>query len=255
MFIEPHLHMPSLEFQQQSLVPKPTATSGRALALNALMLPLAEEAGVNDPSITDPSTPNERTPALGVTPYGATSTSQRIAEIECPVILSTSSSHTQTRNKPAVSSRKSKHGQTERYFCTSSNCDRSQLGRGFNRKDHLTQHLRVHKSKKRSHESDGENGQPSRDSFLEELAEERRLRLLANQENCRLQQKLENYEERMQKYEDRLDRMMNLIESHRSKQTEEIWTKGHARIIDDGKTMYSIFLLLGEGMWPALCVG
>ena len=50
-----------------------------------------------------------------------------------------------------------------------------------------------------------------------QLAEERRLRLQAQQENERLCQKLDRYEERMIKYEERLDTMMSLLKekSHR----------------------------------------
>jgi hypothetical protein len=70
-------------------------------------------------------------------------------------------------------------------------------------------------SKKRKRESEGELGCHSGDGLFEELTKERRLRLLAEQENQRLRQKMENYEGGMQKYEERLDRMMTLIEEHK----------------------------------------
>jgi molecular chaperone GrpE (heat shock protein) len=50
--------------------------------------------------------------------------------------------------------------------------------------------------------------------LFEELAEEQRLRLLAEQETQRLRQKIENYERRMEKYEERLDKMMTLLEKY-----------------------------------------
>ncbi|RFU24370.1 hypothetical protein B7463_g11968, partial [Scytalidium lignicola] len=156
--------------------------------------------------------------------------------------------HTQIQDNQIISSRNSKHGQTEKQFCIYSNCSRSQPGSGFHRKDHLDQHLRgVHKqgsvprlrakpavvlssfnsaatsetpgaflqSKKRRHRRDDPTDWQDKDELFEELAEERRLRLLAQQENNQLRQKIENYEGRMQKYEERLDRMMALFEGHK----------------------------------------
>lgn len=154
--------------------------------------------------------------------------------------------HRQIQDNQTVSFRNSKHGHTEKYFCPHSDCSRSQPGWGFSRKDHLDQHLRgPHKqdsvprlriksstvasnalnpaaisettevlvqSKKRKHGIEGETGRNKRDGLFERLTEERRLRLLVEQENQRLRQKVENYEERMRKYEERFDRMMNLIE-------------------------------------------
>jgi len=70
-------------------------------------------------------------------------------------------------------------------------------------------------SRKRKHGSEGGTGRHNGDGLFEELAEERRLRLLTEQENYHLRQKLENYEERMQKYEERLDRMMAFLEEHK----------------------------------------
>lgn len=162
--------------------------------------------------------------------------------------LNTSLVHRQAPDGQTVSSRNSKHGQTQKYFCTYSDCSRSQPGSGFYRKDHLDQHLRGrHKqnsvprlraksvavssvrnptatsettgallqSKKRKCGSEGETSRHGGDGLFEELTEERRLRLLAKKETQRLRQKIENYEERMEKYEERLDRMMTLIEEHK----------------------------------------
>jgi hypothetical protein len=159
--------------------------------------------------------------------------------------------HRQAQDNQTISSRNSKHGQTEKHFCTYSDCSRSQPGSGFYRKDHLDQHLLgTHKqnsvprlsgksaaalsscnpigaskttgallqSKKRKNGSEGETGRQNGDGLFEELAEERSLRVLAEQENHQLRQKLENYEGRMQKYEERLDRMMTLFEKHKGEE-------------------------------------
>ena len=146
------------------------------------------------------------------------------------------------------SPRNSRHSQIEKYYCPYPDCSRSRQGSGFSRKDHLDQHLRgPHKQssvsrvrakraavsssrnpaaaslsvqalsplKKRKRGGDGELDTHSLNELegehAGELAEKRRLRLLAEQENQRLRQKLEKYEERMEKYEERLDRMMTLF--------------------------------------------
>ena len=70
-------------------------------------------------------------------------------------------------------------------------------------------------SKKRKYISEEETSQYNGDGLFEELEEERRLRLLAEQENHQLRQKLENYEGRMQKYEERLDIMMPLLKAYK----------------------------------------
>lgn len=143
------------------------------------------------------------------------------------------------QKKPA---RNSKHSQTEKYLCPHDDCSRSKPGSGFNRKDHLGQHLRgphnqtlvprfrrepagnlsipepTVKSKKRKRISEAELSPYDSDDISNELAEERRLRQLAEQENERLRQRIENYEERMQKYEDRLDRMMSLFQEQKGKE-------------------------------------
>jgi len=150
----------------------------------------------------------------------------------------------QHRDQPKKSGQKSKHGQTERYICTYENCNRSKPGSGFNRKDHLDQHIRgVHKQilmprlrgasagtvnsalqeststaedaeqpKKRKRDSEDELGNDDTEHLSNELARERRLRQQTEKENQQLRRKIENYEERMQKYEDRLDRLMALLE-------------------------------------------
>jgi len=162
----------------------------------------------------------------------------------------TLSTHLQPGDEQAISPHTSKHGRAEKYFCTYSDCVRSRLGSGFYRKDHLDQHLRgPHKHnlvprlrlnsagasrarncnstptsettgafappRKRKRGTEGDVGEQREDELSEELAEERRLRLLTEQENLQLRQKIENYEGRMQKYEERLDRMMALIEQHK----------------------------------------
>jgi hypothetical protein len=156
--------------------------------------------------------------------------------------------HRQPRDGQVGPSQNSKHSQTEKYFCTYLDCIHSQPGSGFKRKDHLDQHLRgLHKqtsvqrlrakpaaasstgnptatsditaaplqSKKRKRGSEEETSESNLDKLEKELAEERRLRRLVEEDNHLLRQKLENYEGRMEKYEARLDRMMNLLEEHK----------------------------------------
>ncbi len=119
-----------------------------------------------------------------------------------------------TSNQTKVT-RNSRHSEIEQYFCRYPTCKRSQPGSGFKRKDHLDQHLRgVHKEttvsriraypavksrseasshdatagKKRKRESD-EEIELAR--IKEELAEERKLRMVVEAENKVLRQKLE----------------------------------------------------------------
>ncbi|KAL9078855.1 MAG: hypothetical protein Q9157_002225 [Trypethelium eluteriae] len=122
---------------------------------------------------------------------------------------------TTTDSPQTKPSRNSKHGQIERYLCCYPDCSRSRQGSGFSRKDHLDQHLRgPHKqssvervraksaaasssrstaamsrilqplpqSKKRKRGGDGELDAHN----VEELAEERRMRMVAEQENQQL---------------------------------------------------------------------
>lgn len=170
-----------------------------------------------------------------------------------------------TATRQSRPSQNSKHGRLEKYFCPHSDCDRSQPGKGFPRKDHLDQHLRgKHKelptprvraipetvrnsshivqspsqSKKRKRGGDGQSGTTSldedADDMIQQLAEERKLRLLAEKENARLRQEVEKYkermekceermerkEERMEKREGRLERMMTSFEKHQEEDTE-----------------------------------
>lgn len=178
----------------------------------------------------------------------------RLEATESGAVLQHNSSlvHRLSQDNQSASSRNSKHGQTKKHFCTYSSCSRSQPGLGFYRKDHLDQHLRgVHRqnsvsrlcaklaaasssrnttgmskttgvllqSRKRKLGSEGGAGQHNGDGLFEELAEERRLRLLTDQENYHLRQKLENYEERMQKYEERMDKIMALLEEHKGEKS------------------------------------
>jgi hypothetical protein len=212
-----------------------------------------------NPRVTNYGNLSDIIAAPKFTPYRATSSIQDAAEnkgleaTESGVLVPPNALliHRQAQDNQTISSRNSKHGQTEKHFCTYSDCSRSQPGLGFYRKDHLDQHLYgVHKqnsvprlraksaaisssynpigtskttgaffqSKKRKHGIEGETGRQNGDGLFEELAEERRLRLLAEQENHQLRQKLENYEGRMQKYEERLDRMMTLFGEHRGEE-------------------------------------
>jgi hypothetical protein len=73
-------------------------------------------------------------------------------------------------------------------------------------------------SKKRKRGSEEDTSGSNLDRLERELAEERRLRRLAEEDNHLLRQKLENYERRMEKYEERLDRMMTLLEEHKGEE-------------------------------------
>lgn len=175
--------------------------------------------------------------------------------------------HSATEDRrQANPSQSSKHGKIEKYFCEHSDCSRSHPGSGFHRRDHLVQHLRgLHKQssvarirakpatlssspnpittsqvsdspsqfKKRKREGHGDSDAHSRD----ELAEERKKRLTAEQENQELRQEIqhllqklakceeqkekaeerrekaeerrEKAEERREKYEERMENMRN----------------------------------------------
>lgn len=152
------------------------------------------------------------------------------------------------------SSRNSRHGHIEKYYCHHPDCDRSQQGSGFRRRDHFNQHLqRVHKESTRTERhakpaavssspnpstasqslpnlprpqkrKRGEDGEldPQRedeptDGHREEVAEERRLRLEAEQEIRRLRQKLERYEERIERYEKRIERKDEQLDETRNR--------------------------------------
>jgi len=257
LWSEPHFDLPNLEQQLQRCVPGHATTFGTAITVTSVPTPLeVTAADAVNPAVTNHGNPSGIIVAPIFTSRRATSTIQEAADNERLeatepgdlVPVNTFLAHRQAQDNQTVSSRNSKHGQTEKHFCTYSDCSRSQPGSGFYRKDNLDQHLRgVHKqnsvprlraksaaassprnptatskttgahlqSKKRKRGSEGETGRHNEDELFDELAEERRLRLLAEQENHQLRQKLDNYEGRMQKYEERLDRMMTLFEEHK----------------------------------------
>jgi len=135
------------------------------------------------------------------------------------------------QDKPSKNTR---HSQTEKYFCTYSDCQRAQPGFGFKRKDNRDQHLRTtHKqvlvetirappvmapgsstpasntelflqSKKRKRKEDDESDLHGVEALKTELGR-------VQQENLELRQKVIKYEERMEKYEQRLDTLMSLF--------------------------------------------
>lgn len=256
MWSESHFDLPNLEQRLQLCVPGPATTCGTAIPLSTIPTSSVVRTGDTNLPITSHGNPSGIVTAPRFTSCRATSKIQEAAENErleatesgALIPLNTFLVQGQARDDQTVSSRNSRHGQTEKYFCAYSDCSRSQPGSGFYRKDHLDQHLRgLHKqnsvprlrakpvaassacnptttsettgalfqSKKRKRGSGGETGRHSGDELFDELAEERRLRLLVEQENQRLRQKIENYEGRMQKYEERLDKMMTLIEEHK----------------------------------------
>jgi len=259
MWGESYFDVPNLEQRLQLCVPGPATTYGTAISLSSVPTSPAARTGDTNPPVTSHGNPSRIVAAPRFTSCRATSKIQEAAENErleatesgAFIPLNTFLVQRQARDNQTISSRNSKHSQTEKYFCAYSDCSRSQPGSGFYRKDHLDQHLRgLHKqnsvprlrakpaaalsacnltttsettgalsqSKKRKRGSEGETSRHSGDGLFDELAEERRLRLLAEQENQRLRQKIENYEGRMQKYEERLDRMMTLIEEHKAEE-------------------------------------
>jgi hypothetical protein len=258
MLSEPYFDLPNLEQQLQRCASGYATTFGTSIGVTSVSTP-PEDADAVNPPVTNHGNPGGINTAPRFTSCRATSTIQEAEEngrLEATepgalVPLNTLLPHKQAQDNQTVSSRNSKHGQTEKHFCTYSDCSRSQPGSGFYRKDNLDQHLRgVHKqnpvpklsaksaaasnphnpmatskttgvilqSKKRKRGSEGETGRHNEGGIFDELAEERRLRLLAEQENHQLRQKLDNYEGRMQKYEERLDRMMTLFEEHKGEE-------------------------------------
>lgn len=137
----------------------------------------------------------------------------------------------QNRKNHSASSRNSKHGQTEKYYCTYSDCKRSQSGLGFCRKDHLNQHLgRKHSvpivrgkqavesigpilpDRKRKRGAREKAGEPYSYSLLEEFQRERRWRQQADNERLTLGQNLKDCESRVQYCEERMNKMIILLE-------------------------------------------
>lgn len=255
----PHFDVPNLEEQLQIRVPGPDTTSDTAVSLDSIPTPPTVNPA---DTISLPVINHENTSEIVVTPSfsscPATNTIPRSIEnrqLEATepgdLVALTSQIHIQPEDGQIGPSRSSKHGQTEKHFCTYSDCIHSQPGSGFRRKDHLDQHLRgPHKqtsvqrlrakpaasssigdstaktditgaslqSKKRKRGSKEETSGANLDKLENELAEERRLRRLAEEDNHLLRQKLENYERRMEKYEERLDRMMSLLEERKGKE-------------------------------------
>lgn len=250
MWNVPNFDAPNLEQQLRLCIPGPATTSDTAISLDSAVNPAD--------TVSLPVINHEITSGVVATPSftscPATSTIQRATEnrqleaIELKTLVPlTSLIHRQPRDGQVGPSRSSKHGQTEKYFCTYSDCIHSQLGSGFKRKDHLDQHLRgLHKqtsvqrlrakpaaassianltaisditgvplqSKKRKRGSEEETSGSNLDKLEKELVEERRLRRLVEEDNHLLRQKSENYKRRMEKYEEQLDRMMTLLEEH-----------------------------------------
>jgi hypothetical protein len=256
MWNAPYFDVPNLEQQLQLYIPRPATTSDTAISPDSI--PTSSAVNPAD-TISLPIINHGNTSRIVATPSfnsrPATSTIQRATEnrqLEATesrdLVPLTSLVHRQPRGGQVGLPRSSKHGQTEKYFCTYSDCIHSQLDSGFKRKDHLDQHLRgPHKqtsvqrlrakpavassignptatsditgvplqSKKRKRGSEEETSGSNLDKLEKELVEEQRLRRLVEEDNHLLRQKLENYERRMEKYEERLDRMMALLEEHK----------------------------------------
>jgi hypothetical protein len=230
MWNVPHFDVPNLEQQLQPCVPDPATTSDTTTSLDSFLTLSAVNTA---DTVSLPVINHENISGTVATPSFTScpaSTIQRTTEnrhLEATesstLIPLTSLVHRQSRGDQLGPSRSSKHGQTEKYFCTYSGCIHSQLGSGFKRKDHLDQHLRgPHKqtsvqrlrakpaaassignptatgaplqSKKRKRGSEEETSRSNLDKLEKELAEERRLRRLVEEDNHLLRQKLENYE-------------------------------------------------------------
>lgn len=229
---EAQFALPSLEQQLQLCA---TATTyGTAIPLNPVPTSYENPSGlVAAPRLT---------PCQATSTIQEITENERLEASDSGAVIPSSpiTVHDQSRGDQDISSRNSKHGQREKHFCPDPGCNRSRPGSGFCRKDHLDQHLRGrHKQNsvprlrakpaatssarspnatsettrahsqlnKRKRRSEGETGRHSGDGLFEELAEERRLRLLVEQDNQRLRWKLENHEERIRKCEERLDRL------------------------------------------------
>lgn len=247
-----------LEQQLQQFIPEPavnfwTPTSIGSVLTSSTVNP---QDTIAVPISTD-GVPHTTAVAASATSYNVTNAPQEAtedrrlegAESRADATLLEGACSTTTDGLHTNPSRKSKHGQIEKYHCPYPDCNHSRPGAGFRRKDHLDQHLRgPHKqssvarvrakpaaavtssrkpsattqtiqappqSQKRKRVGDGELDARS----VEELAEERRLRLIVlEEENQGLRRKLERceeqmekYEQRLEKYEERLDGMMTLF--------------------------------------------
>lgn len=256
MWNTPHFDVQNLEQQLWPSVPGPATTSDTVISPDSI--PTLSAANPAD-TISVPVINHGNTSGIVATPsfssclatstiQGATGNRQPEATESRDLVPLTSLAYKRPRDGQVGPSRSSKHSQTEKYFCSYSDCIHSQLGSGFKRKDHLDQHLRgPHRqtsvqrlrakpvatssignltaasditgaplqSKKRKRGSEEETSGSNLDKLEKELVEERRLRRLVEEDNHLLRQKLENYERRMEKYEERLDRMMALLEEHK----------------------------------------
>lgn len=160
-----------------------------------------------------------------------------------------------SKPRRTASSQNSRHGQTEEYLCPYSNCNHSRSGSGWHREDHFDQYLKgVHKQSsverlrakpavalttqsptdtststenidpfrkpKRAIEAD--SNRKSMEGLQQELAGERRLRLQAEQETQAMRQQLQNFEKRLEKSEERVDRLMTLLEKEKEEANDKI---------------------------------
>ncbi|KIX04750.1 uncharacterized protein Z518_05620 [Rhinocladiella mackenziei CBS 650.93] len=148
-----HFAPPNPEQRLQLYVPELATNCAMATTPGSVLTSsVVNPTDAVNPSITNHGDFSEIVVAPGFA--RATSTIQQVTENER---LQTADSgqflpintlivHGQARDEQNVRSRNSKHGQTEKYFCSFSDCSRSQPGSGFYRKDHLNQHLRgLHK--------------------------------------------------------------------------------------------------------------
>ena len=219
----PHFDVPNPEPQLLLSVPSHAITSDLATSVEFTQTSLVNPADTISPPATNGIAATPRFSPI----RSATETRPQEATQSRAFVPATSLVHRQPRHGQVGPSRSSKHSQTEKYFCNYSDCPHSQPGSGFKRKDHLDQHLRgPHRqtsvqrlrakpaaasricnstatrditgaplqSKKRKRGSEEEICGSNLDKLEIELAEERRLRRLAEEDNRLLRQTLENYE-------------------------------------------------------------
>ena len=134
---EPHFDLPDLGRQLQQCVSRTATPFGTAIALATV--PTSSAVTIADTIISrviNHGNPSEIAAAPRFTSCRATGTIQEAAEnkqLEATTsgaleIPNTSSVHRQAQDDQTLSSRNSKHGQTEKHFCTYSDYGRSRPG-------------------------------------------------------------------------------------------------------------------------------
>lgn len=245
---ETYFDLLSIGQEERSYMPKPGTTFNTAAATlhspTSLVVTAGDRINILDSGKpSGVSTRSEPTSSRALGTIQEATESRWIGPTDSQDFINptTFSVQNQDRKNDSASSRNSKHGQTEKYYCTDSDCKRSQSGSGFCRKDHLNQHLeRKHSVPivrgKRAAESTGpilpdrkrkrgareKTGESYSDSLLEELKRERGWRQQADNERLTLGQKLKDCESRVQYCEERMNRMIILLEKQNGEEKVSI---------------------------------